>query len=83
MRDSSGPILAEWSGDDERVVELLAQVMPGEWRIKTLEGDTLPLSLQRVGALVDLRPSNLQMILNQRPRAGKADLYRLRVLDRI
>jgi GNAT superfamily N-acetyltransferase len=83
VHDSAGPILAEWHGADESVIQLLSQTMPSEWRINTLVHDTLPESLQRAGATVALRPLNLQMILNQRTKTGEPYPYRLRLLDRI
>jgi hypothetical protein len=84
VHDASGPILAEWSGSDEEVVALLAQAMPERWRINVLFSDTLPATLRKTCAAVDLKPSNLQMVLNLRRRDDQStDPYRLRVLDRI
>jgi N-acetylglutamate synthase-like GNAT family acetyltransferase len=83
VEDGSGPILAEWSGVDHTVVQLLGQTMPARWRINTLAGDKLPKVLAEDGWEINLHASNLQMILPLRLRPVPADPYHLRVLDRI
>lgn len=83
LEDPAGPILAEWSGLDEHALAIIDEVMPDKWRINALAGDRLLGLLDDGTRELDLRPANLQMIMNLRQRAGEADPYRLRMLDRI
>ena len=80
--DGSGPLVAEWSGDDVDVAHLLGAELPATWRLNALQGDTLITALQCRGVQVDLAESGLQM---WRAEAGAAQtpLPRLRFLDRI
>lgn len=84
LEDATGSILAEWCGPDEEVISLLSQVMPDTWRINALKGDTLLPSLGERRWKLELRPANLQMIMNLRERdTGEIDPYKLRFLDRL
>jgi GNAT superfamily N-acetyltransferase len=83
LQDAGGAILAEWSGPDAAVADLLAQAMPPAWRINALAEDSLPALLAERGFALDLQPSRLRM---RRPAQGAAATpgrYDLRVLDRI
>jgi GNAT superfamily N-acetyltransferase len=83
IEDPRGPILCEWSGHDVQVAELLAHAMPKEWRMHSLNGDTLPDELARRGWAVDLTPSRSQMSLQLSQRHYTNSPVRLRLLDRI
>ncbi len=77
------PILAEWTGADDDVADLLAHAMPGSWRINALEGDTLPRTLAGRGGDVRLAPSRLRMVRSPDDPAAPGRRYPLRVLDRV
>ncbi len=82
--DRSGPIVAEWSGDDVDVAHLLRAELPPTWRLNALRGDTLPAALQAGGVDVDLAESGLQMWQTGAVAAiAQTPLPRLRFLDRI
>ena len=81
--DAQGAILAEWSGEEEAVVNLLEQAMPATWRINALQGDALLATLNRRGYATALQPSNLRMILRLDSDSSLETDYQLRVLDRI
>ena len=80
--DGSGPIVAEWRGDDLDVAHLLRASLPARWRMNALQGDRLIDELIGCGLDVDLAESCLQM---WRIDAGvsRNALPPLRLLDRI
>lgn len=83
LTDPVGPILAEWSGDDEDVLDVIKQCMPTNWRINALQEDGLPGKLAKASWEIILKPSNLQMMMNLRMRSDNVDPYKLRILDRV
>jgi GNAT superfamily N-acetyltransferase len=80
--DGSGPIVAEWSGDDADVAQLLRAALPASWRLNALHGDSLIAALKSGGIDVDLGASRLQMWQTSHDALQTA-LPRLRLLDRI
>lgn len=80
--DTTGPIVAEWKGDDTQVAQLLRAALPTTWRLNALPGDSLINALQSHGFQLDLRESRLQM---WRTSADTLHTARpqLRLLDRI
>ena len=80
--DGSGPIVAEWRGDDVDVAHLLRASLPARWRMNALQGDRLIDELIGCGLDVDLAESCLQM---WRSDAGvsRNPFPPLRLLDRI
>ena len=80
--DGSGPIVAEWRGDDVDVAHLLRASLPARWRMNALQGDRLITELIGCGLDVDLADSCLQM---WRTDAGvsRNALPPVRLLDRI
>ena len=80
--DGQGPALAEWRGDDNAVLNLLAATMPPRWRLNALADDTLPAALARARAAVNLTPGRLQMWRATDSVRGRARPA-LRLLDRI
>ena len=80
--DGSGPIVAEWSGDESDVAQLVRASLPARWRMNSLRGDRLIAELVGAGLEVDLNASCLQMWRTDVDRARNA-LPPLRVLDRI
>lgn len=80
--DASGPIVAEWGGDDVHVAQLLRTALPARWRLNALHGDSLIAALQGCGIDLDLCESRLQMWRTS-PDASQTDLPRPRLLDRI
>jgi GNAT superfamily N-acetyltransferase len=83
LNDAAGSILAEWAGAEDVVADLLEQAMPPTWRINAFEDDPLLKVLNRRGHAMQLKPSNLQMILELDAQGGDRPAYALRVLDRI
>ena len=83
LHDQNGAILAEWSGPDDAVADLLAQAMPPTWRINAVEGDALPGVLAARGFALELQPSRLRMVRASAPPDAPPRRYGLRVLDRI
>lgn len=61
--DERGPIVSEWQGGDERVADLLAQVLPAEARFNAFADQSLLEVLTARGWELALTPSRLQMIL--------------------
>jgi len=83
LQGADGPILAEWTGPDGDVADLLQQAMPATWRLNALAGDTLPQALAVRGCAVDLAPTRLRMIRPLEAPGAPPRRYDLRVLDRI
>lgn len=82
LTDPKGCAVAEWRGDDEAVIQLLASAMPASWRLHARRGDTLPAALAAYGA--QLRPLDSSLQMWREPLgAGNAQRPVLRVLDRI
>ena len=80
--DGSGPIVAEWRGDDLDVANLLRASLPARWRMNALRGDRLIDELIGCGLDVDLAESSLQMWRIDAGVSRKAPPP-LRLLDRI
>ena len=84
--DSTGPSIAEWSGTDTSVADLLATSLPLRWRLNILAGDTLPRTLAGRGAHVNLDHLHLQMsksFVDTADHSQKTRQLATRVLDRI
>lgn len=80
--DAAGAALAEWSGTDQAVADLLQSAMPSRWRFNALLGDQLPGVLASAGARVQLVPTLLQMWKHLNA-VDHIERPRLRLLDRI
>lgn len=83
LADPLGLAVAEWSGSETRIVDMLAQVMPPRWRLHARGGDVLLAELQRSGARIAPSAVSLQMWRGAGPAQSWADRYPLRLLDRI
>ncbi len=86
VRDTIGPIVAEWSGASRPVADLMDQVLPQHWRLNAWEGDGLLDELSAAGFQLQLKPSHLQMWLPLTGSLTSADLardVRFSVLDRV
>jgi GNAT superfamily N-acetyltransferase len=82
LTDHRGCAVAEWQGDEDAVIALLAATMPARWRLHSLVGDTLPTRLARRGATIQTEAMRLQM-WRWHPGQKKRAVPPLRVLDRI
>jgi GNAT superfamily N-acetyltransferase len=80
--DTSGPIVAEWSGDNNHVARLLRCTLPARWRLNALHGDPLMAELGRQGIHLELSESRLQMWRGGTDSQSSATPS-LRLLDRI
>jgi GNAT superfamily N-acetyltransferase len=84
ISDSLGPILAEWSGGNFNVLDIIRNILPKKYRLNIFASDSLHYSLIENGWTLSLVPSQLQMVLKLFPSASPyAAAYKLRVLDRI
>jgi GNAT superfamily N-acetyltransferase len=83
LQGADGGILAEWTGADNDVASLLAQVVPTPRRMNALASDSLPGVLAERGWAVRLAPARLRMIRTSDGHASPRRAYDLRVLDRI
>lgn len=83
LQGADGAILAEWTGADDDVADLLARALPATCRMNALASDSLPSVLAARGWTVRLAPAQLRMIRtsDRRVRAPRVD--NLRVLDRV
>ena len=83
LQGADGGILAEWTGTDDDVADLLAHVVRAPHHLNALAGDSLPGLLVERGWDVRLAPARLRMIRPARGDAPACRAYDLRVLDRI
>jgi GNAT superfamily N-acetyltransferase len=86
VEDTTGLIVAEWSGPDAAVATLMGHVLPARVRINALLSDGLPVELARHGWDCRLERSALQMVLPLSARGAASwsqTLCQPRMLDRI
>lgn len=82
LQTTFGPAIAEWTGPDADVADLLAGVVSASWWLNALAEDTLPDYLaKRLGPPLRVNTSTRQVLpLNG---ATVADIPGIRLLDRI
>lgn len=82
LKTTYGPALAEWTGADTAVADLLTGVFTEPWWLNALVEDTLPIRLaERLGSPLRRRSSTRQVLpLNG---AKVADIPGIRLIDRI
>lgn len=83
LSDPRGLAVAEWSGPTAAVVDLLAGMMPPNWRLHGIAGDELPTELARCGAQVAQEAACSQMWCAPGSPHDWTARYPLRLLDRI
>lgn len=83
LQGADGGILAEWTGADDDVADLLAHVVQAPRHMNALASDSLPGVLAERGWDVRLAPARLRMIRSSEGHANPCRAYDLRVLDRI
>ena len=76
-----GATVAEWTGEPEALLPLLASALPETFRLNALSGDALVAAMIEAGWSVDLKPTRLQMVCPLGGGAFEPPAFRL--LDRV
>ena len=82
LETTVGAAVAEWSGDDVEVADLLHASLPDRWSLNAQADDTLIDELSRRGFLCTLRPSSSRMVRELSEHGGMT-VPPIRILDRI